>query len=41
MGMKLDVAAELEAIGDVVRVVQKLGLRPVFLRPIPLLLKLG
>ncbi len=40
-GVELDVAAQPEAIGDVVGVAQDLGLGGVALGPVPLLLELG
>ena len=39
-GVELDVAAQIEAIGNVVRVIEDLGLGRVALRPLPLLLEL-
>src|SRR5260370_41143302 len=41
LGLELDVAAEVEAIGDVVGIAQDLGLGGVALRPFPFLLQLG
>jgi hypothetical protein len=41
LGLELDVAAQVETVGDVVGVAQDLGLGGVTLRPLPFLLQFG